>query len=91
MKTFKDLMPGDKVFSFNKTNRTIFIDEMINMWFDKDLVCLKLVPILNADGWITEFNGFIEKKYLNQSCINSENAFISPNEELFFGYINENI
>lgn len=29
MKTFGDLMSGDKVFSFNKNNRKIFIDEII--------------------------------------------------------------
>ena len=28
MKTFGDLTPGDKIFSFNKNNRTIFIDKI---------------------------------------------------------------
>ena len=29
MKTFRDLMSGDKIFSFNKNTREIFIDEII--------------------------------------------------------------
>lgn len=91
MKIFEDLIPGDRIFSFNKNSHEIFIDEIIDMWFDIEHVCLRLMPILNADEWIGEFNGFFEKKYLNQSSINSESAFISPDEELFFNYINENI
>ena len=91
MKTFGDLMPGDKIFSFNKNNRKIFIDEITDIWFDKDHICLRLMPILSADEWIPEFDSFIKNKHLNQSCMNSASAFISPDEELFFDYINENI
>lgn len=91
MKTFGDLIPGDKIFSFNENNRTIFIDEIKYIWFDKDHMGLRLIPILNADDWIFEFDGFIENKYLNQSYMNRGAGFISPDEELFFSYINENI
>ena len=91
MKTFGDLMSGDKVFSFNKNNCKIFIDEIIYIWFDKDLIGLRCRPILSADECIPEFYSFIENKYLNQSCMNSASAFISPDEKLFFDYINENV
>ena len=89
MKTFGDLVPGDKVFSFNKNNHITFIDKIIYIWFDKDRMSLRLSPILSVDEWIGEFDTFIEYEYLNQSCMNSINAFISPDEELFFSYINE--
>ena len=91
MKRFEDLISGDKVFSFNKNNRGIFIDEIIDIQFNIEHVYLRLRPILNADGWIGEFNGSFEKKYLNQFSINNASAFISPDEELFFDYINESI
>lgn len=90
MKTFKDLMPGDRIFSFNKNTREIFIDEIIDIWFDIEYIRLRLMPILNPEEWIDEFDGIIEKKYLNQILINNESAFISPDEKLFFDYINEN-
>lgn len=54
-------------------------------------MCLRLRSILSAGEWIPEFDSFIETKYLNQSCINGVSAFISPDEKLFFDYINENI
>lgn len=91
MKTFGDLIPGDKIFSFNKNNHKIFIDKIIHIWLDKDRIDLRLRPILSADEWIPEFDTSIEYEYLNQFCINSRNSFISPDEELFFDYINENI
>ena len=91
MKTFGDLMSGDKIFSFNKNNRKIFIDEIIYIWFDKDRMGLKCRPILSADEYIPEFYSFIENKYLDKFYMNSVNAFISPDEKLFFDYINENI
>lgn len=91
MKTFGDLMSGDKIFSFNKSNRKIFIDKIIDIWFDKDRMGLRLRSILSAGEWIPEFDWSIEYEYLNQSCIDSRSAFISPDEELFFDYINENI
>ena len=84
-------MSGDKIFSFNKNNHEIFIDEIIYIRFDKDRMGLKCRPILSADECIPEFCSFIENKYLNKSCMNSVNAFISPDEKLFFDYINENI
>lgn len=84
-------MPGDKVFSFNKNNHEIFIDEIIDIWFDIEHICLKLIPILNANELISEFKSYIEYEYLNQSYMNSASAFISPDEELFFDYINEKI
>ena len=54
MKTFGDLMPGDKIFSFNKDNRKIFIDEIIYIWFDKNRMGLRLISILGIDKWIGE-------------------------------------
>lgn len=89
MKTFGDLMPGDKIFSFNKDNRKIFIDEIIYIWFDKNRMGLRLISILGIDKWIGEFDAHIENKYLNKSYINRVDGFISPDEELFFDYINE--
>lgn len=52
---------------------------------------LRFRPILSAGEWIPEFDSFIENKYLNQSFMNSAGAFISPDEKLFFDYINENV
>lgn len=91
MKTFGDLMSGDKIFSFNKNTREIFIDEIIYICFGKDRMFLKLRPILSAREWIPEFHSFIENKYLDQFYENTVSDFISPDEKLFFDYINENI
>lgn len=91
MKTFGDLKAGDKIFSFNKNNRKIFIDEIIYIWFDKDRMGLRFRPILNADGWFSEFNSFIENKHLDKFYMESASSFISADEKLFFDYINENI
>ena len=91
MKTFGDLMPGDKVFSFNKNNRKIFIDKIIYIWFDKDRMGLRLISILGIDKWIGEFDVSIKNKYLDQSYINDIYSFISLDEKLFFDYINENL
>ena len=52
---------------------------------------LRLIPILNADDWIFEFDAHIENKYLNKSYMNRGAGFISPDEKLFFDYINESI
>lgn len=91
MKTFGDLIPGDKVFSFNKNNHIIFIDEITAIWFEKDAMRIRLISILNPDEWFSEFTSFIENKYLNESYINTASGFISTDEELFFSYINENL
>ena len=82
-------MPGDKVFSFNKNNRKIFIDKIIYIWFDKDRMGLRLISILGIDKWIGEFDVSIKNKYLDQSYINDIYSFISLDEKLFFDYINE--
>ncbi len=93
MKTFGDLKAGDKIFSFNKDLKRIFIDEITAVIFNKYKMIIECKSIISSGElpWDNEFTSSIENKYLNKFYMESASSFISADEKLFFDYINENI